>query len=143
MAMQYPNPYQNGYPNTYQQYSSPTWLPQQNQMPQPNLPIQETNPNPQAIFGKVVSSADDIAANDVPMNGKIALFPLSDYTKIIGKQWTKDGTIATVTYVPEMHQQQTKSAITLEDISKQFNERMDQLEDMLTTPNKKESDKNA
>lgn len=35
------------------------------------------------------------------MDGSVSLFPQNDYSAIYAKTWTKDGTIATVKYVPE------------------------------------------
>lgn len=71
---------------------------------QPNAPYQTPttyptfNPQPQTIS----NSADalvksDISVNDIPMDGKVHLFILKDYSKVIGKAWTADGKIATIT----------------------------------------------
>lgn len=66
------------------------------------LPNQATQvPQRPAIFGRPVGDASQIMPNDVPMDGSIAIFPLQDYSKIYAKQWTKNGTIETMCYIPE------------------------------------------
>lgn len=80
---------------------------------QPNAPYQTPttyptfNPQPQTISnsadalvksdisGKIVDTENDISVNDIPMDGKVHLFILKDYSKVIGKAWTADGKIAT------------------------------------------------
>lgn len=79
---------------------------------QPNAPYQTPttyptfNPQPQTISnsadalvksdisGKIVDTENDISVNDIPMDGKVHLFILKDYSKVIGKAWTADGKIA-------------------------------------------------
>lgn len=145
MAQMY-NPYIGQIPG--QPYTTPqTWLPQSNPMPNANLPYATSSPKPQAIFGKVVQNESQITPNDVPMDGTIALFPLQDYSKIIAKQWTQNGTISTVTYSPDTQSNQNGSeSLTIDELSKQFNDRFDQIEDLLTSPSKsatKDVSKNA
>lgn len=101
------NPY-----NPYQPYTA--GLPYYPQMPNPyqtqspmpkldNIGQTQQAPNtPQSIFGHVVSNESEIKPNEVPMDGSIALFPLSDFTSIIAKQWSQDGTIKTLKFVPNV-----------------------------------------
>lgn len=95
------NPYQkpqvNSYAPQYQQYQQ-AYNPMQNiqRFQQPQQPEQMQ----QGIFGKVVQSQDSIVANDVPMNGSVALFPKSDLSEIYAKQWSADGTISTMVFKP-------------------------------------------
>ena len=101
------NPY-----NPYQPYTA--GLPYYPQMPnpyqtQPPMPkldnIGQTQQAPntsQSIFGHVVSNESEIKPNEVPMDGSIALFPLSDFTSIIAKQWSQDGTIKTLKFIPDV-----------------------------------------
>lgn len=76
---------------------------------QPNAPYQTPttyptfNPQPQTvsnsadalvksdISGKIVDTENDISVNDIPMDGKVHLFILKDYSKVIGKAWTAEG----------------------------------------------------
>lgn len=74
----------------YQQ-SQPMWQPAANNMVRPM----------QQVTGRTVASATEITPNEVPMDGSMSLFPLSDGSAIIGKRWGADGSISTVTFVPE------------------------------------------
>ena len=55
----------------------------------------------QSIPGRLVNNLDEITPQEVPMDGSVSLFPQNDYSAIYAKTWTKDGTIATVKYVPQ------------------------------------------
>lgn len=52
------------------------------------------------IAGKIVQSVEQVVANDVPMDGSVAVFPKQDMTEIYVKNWCADGTIRTLTYRP-------------------------------------------
>lgn len=51
------------------------------------------------IPGKVIRDIKDIRPNDVPMDGSIGYYPLSDGKVIIVKKWTGNGTIETARYI--------------------------------------------
>lgn len=53
----------------------------------------------QGLPGKIISSPQEIAADDVPMNGTAAVFPMRDDSCIIVKAWTANGVIDTDVYV--------------------------------------------
>lgn len=91
----------------YGQYNS--YYPYQYQQPrydlQQNQPLfnQQQNIQPQqqaGLNGKVVQAVEQITANDVPMNGSIAVFPKQDMSEIYTKSWNADGTIRTIVYKP-------------------------------------------
>lgn len=63
-------------------------------MQQPRIPTMPSN----AIRGYIVHAESDILAQDVPMDGTMAFFPLSDGSGIIGKCWNSNGTIDTIFY---------------------------------------------
>ena len=77
-----------------QQYQQTLQQPQMAgiQMSLPNQPI--------GLNGKVVDTIEQITANDVPMDGSVAIFPKKDMSEIYLKSWTPNGTIATVVYHP-------------------------------------------
>lgn len=93
------NPYQpqmmtytpgyNAYPYNPMQRFQEQQLPQQQ-----NLQMQT------GINGRMVTAVEQIAANDVPMDGSVAFFPKQDLTEIYAKQWGADGSIKTVVYKP-------------------------------------------
>ena len=88
--------YNSYYPYQYQQ---PRYDLQQNQplfnQQQSIQPQQQTGLN-----GKVVQAVEQITANDVPMDGSVAVFPKQDMSEIYTKSWNADGTIRTVVYKP-------------------------------------------
>ena len=59
---------------------------------------------PASIPGRMVTNADEIVPQEVPMDGSVSLFPQNDYSCIYAKTWTKEGTIATLKFVPEQPQ---------------------------------------
>lgn len=66
-------------------------------------PVQQAQTfNNQLINGKIITKLEDITANDVPMDGSEAIFPLADKSKIYIKQWNANGTISTVEYLPQI-----------------------------------------
>lgn len=52
------------------------------------------------INGKFIQVPENITANDVPMDGSVALFPMQDMSQILAKAWQSDGTIRTVIFKP-------------------------------------------
>ena len=74
---------------------------------QPYQPQQAVQaPRPGGISGRTVGSASEITVQDVPTDGTVAWFPLSDGSAVIGKRWTPDGNILTMRYVAEATDQQ-------------------------------------
>lgn len=69
---------------------------------QQNLQMQQPQPQPMqmGISGRVVPNPENIAANDVPMDGSVAFFPMQDMSQILVKSWNADGTIKTLIYKP-------------------------------------------
>lgn len=92
-----PNNYLNPYSNYGLQNNNP-YLSNQYQ-PQAQVPVQA-----QSIIGRVVNSFDDIVANDVPMDGRSAVFPKNDLSEIQIRQWSADGKIQVTTYKPILEQ---------------------------------------
>lgn len=102
MAYPYYNqPYMN-YGNQYYQQQ-----PMQQQIAQPmQQPVQQTI-QPQQVYkpslglqGKSVDSLDVVKAMDIPLDGSISYFPLTDGTAIVTKQLQQDGTSKTMIYKP-------------------------------------------
>ena len=78
--------------NTYQ--ASQPYLPYQNYM---NNAPNQTQPT---LVGKVVGDFTEIVANDVPMDGRSAIFPKYDMSEIQVRSWGADGKIKTTSYKP-------------------------------------------
>lgn len=81
------NPYYNNYNQQIQQLPKQT---QQVYKPQNNIILQ----------GKIVDSLDVVKATDIPYDGSISYFPLTDGSAIITKQLQQDGTSKLVIYKP-------------------------------------------
>lgn len=91
--------------------------------PQPYIPTIQPINNPTSILGKAVESVDVVKAMDIPFDGSISYFPLTDGSAIITKQLQTDGTSKMVVYKPV--QEDKKDAIqfaTLEDIQDAIND---------------------
>lgn len=75
---------------------------------QPEQPIQQVpqmQPQFLGIQGKIVQSESAIMANDVPMDGSVAFFPMQDMSAIVAKQWDANGTIKKTVYKPFVEQE--------------------------------------
>ena len=96
------NPQQYGYAPYFQQQRMQQ---QQDAMSQMNAFQQQM---PRGINGKVVQSVEMITANDVPMDGSAAFFPMQDMSAILAKSWNADGTIRTIVYEPRQGKNQQK-----------------------------------
>lgn len=71
------------------------------------------------LLGKSVDSVDVVKAMDIPLDGSISYFPLTDGSAIVTKQLMADGTSKTMTYRPaEEEQKDTPKYATIEDIEK-------------------------
>lgn len=87
--------------NLEQQYPQFAQQPQQSypqnpqSYPQPSLGLQ----------GKSVESLDVVRAMDIPLDGSISYFPLTDGSAIITKQLQQDGTSKTIIYKPDLEPQ--------------------------------------
>lgn len=71
-------------------------FPQFAQQPQ----MQQQNTQPALINGRVVDDISTVTANEVPMTGECAVFPMRDLSAMYVKQWGNDGTIKTVKFTP-------------------------------------------
>lgn len=116
-----------------QQYQQTLQQPQMAgaQMSLPNQPF--------GLNGKIVDVVDQITANDVPMDGSVAIFPKKDMSEIYLKSWTPNGTIATVVFKPVLEEQQSNSiSSTTEmkigmdnEVTEAFMQRFDELKTKL------------
>lgn len=75
------------------------------------------------LNGKIVESIDVVKAMDIPMDGSISYYPLSDGTSIVTKQLQMDGTSKIVTYKRMIEEEKEDTRyITLADLDKVRNE---------------------
>jgi hypothetical protein len=114
---------------------------------QPVQQISKQNPQmykPQNLLtlqGKVVDSLDVVKATDIPYDGSVSYFPLTDNSAIITKQLQQDGTSKMVIYKPILENEKEKPKYITEsefkeqikDISatsKDIKDLKDQIKDM-------------
>ena len=117
------NPYQpqmmtytpgyNAYPYNPMQRFQEQQLPQQ---PVQQVPQQQNLQMQTGINGRMVTAVEQIAANDVPMDGRVAFFPKQDLTEIYAKQWGADGSIKTVVYKPYTEPKDNQTVNSMIDV---------------------------
>lgn len=113
------------YPINNNMYNQPvTSMPPQNSQPQPQ-PVQRFY-----LPGREVQPGEKIMANEVPGDGTISIFPLSDRSKILVKAINENGTIDTTTYVRVTDDSETVSTQT-NDILPSILERLENIEKMV------------
>ena len=81
----------------------PIYQPMQQNVQQPIQKPQQVEQTyrPQVYLqGKSVDSIDVVKAMDIPLNGTISYFPLTDGSAIVTKQLQQDGTSKTMIYKP-------------------------------------------
>lgn len=119
----------------YQQMQQNNYNPYQWQQ-NPNLQQNKQNIQQQSkIAGRFVSGPEEIAVNEVDMNGSVSIFPTNNMSCIYAKQWTADGKIQTVKYIPMHEEQPTNDTQSVAQASFDygpFMERFDRLEQLLT-----------
>ena len=116
------------YGNNY--YTQPRYqTPAMNTAMQPPMtpqyipPIQQTIPVQAGLLGKTVESIDVVRAMDIPLDGSISYFPLSDGSGIVTKQLQSDGTSKLVVYKPTGDEkEEVIKYATIEDIQDAIND---------------------
>ena len=108
------NPY--GQYNPYHNYNQSSQQIQRQQSQQMYKPQ-----NMVSLQGKVVDSLDVVKATDIPYDGSVSYFPLTDGTAIITKQLQQDGTSKMVIYKPISQNEEVKPKyITENDFKEQI-----------------------
>lgn len=114
--------YGNNYFNQQPRYQ-PTQMPMQQINTPTFIPPIVQNASPNGLLGKAVESVDVVKAMDIPLDGSISYFPLTDGSAIVSKQLQTDGTSKVIIYKPT--EEEKKDAIkfaTLEDLEEAINE---------------------
>jgi len=110
------------YNNMYGQYGA--YNPYYNLQPQqvPNKQTQQLYKSQNSVLqGKVVDSLDVVKATDIPYDGSISYFPLTDNSAIITKQLQTDGTSKIIIYKPEIGNiENTPKYITEDELKEQI-----------------------
>ena len=69
------------------------------------------------LQGKSVDSLDVVKAMDIPLDGSVSYFPLTNGTAIITKQLQQDGTSKTIIYKP-IQEEEKKEEIKIDYLTK-------------------------
>lgn len=113
--------YNGNYNNPYfAQMQVPKFQPMpQSQMIEPAPQYVQPQFNKQnMLLGKSVDSIDVVKATDVPFDGSISYFPLTDGSAIVTKQLQNDGTSKIVIFKPLEDTKDVVKYITQEDLEK-------------------------
>lgn len=86
-------------------------------MPQYMQPQMQLN-NQKGLLGKSVDSIDVVKAMDIPLDGSVSYFPLTDGSAIVTKQLQNDGTSKTVIYKPIDEETPVVKYITQDELEK-------------------------
>lgn len=107
------NPYQQNFNQTVQMQNPYMDRMMQLQQYQQGLQVQPAQTSvasqPQMLVGRPVNDFSEITANDVPMDGRSAIFPKADMSEIQVRAWSADGKIVPVTYIPVLDNQSNNS----------------------------------
>lgn len=98
---------------------------------------------PSVIPGRIVDMPDEIKAQEIPMDGTLALFPRRDLSCIYAYQWVTDH-VESVRYIPDVQQKPASpagpvAAIIPDEFRAEIFGRLDKLESVVAAalqPNK-------
>ena len=109
-----------GYNPYYQQQQRMQGIEQQQPMMTAyQQPIQLTKPS--GLLGKSVDNIDVVKATDIPLDGSISYFPLTDGSAIVSKQLQMDGTSKMVVYKPiKENSDDSKKFVTFEEMQSEL-----------------------
>lgn len=113
--------------NNYNQFYQPRFQPLQTQydLQQNNMafsPIQTRS----VLNGKQVDSLDVVKAMDIPLDGSISYFPITDGSAIVTKQLQNDGTSKTNVYkLVEESKNDSVQYVTIADLENVMNDIQD------------------
>ena len=108
--------------NMYNQYGMYNPYPNYNQQLQQRQNQPTYKPQTTVLQGKVVDSLDVVKAADIPYDGSVSYFPLTDNSAIITKQLQQDGTSKVIIYKPISNEPEENKPkyVTESDLEKQL-----------------------
>lgn len=62
---------------------------------------QSLQPATDGFTGRYVDDPSEIKANEVPMDGRLSIFPTNDLNAVFLKAWNSNGRMLTIKYVPD------------------------------------------
>lgn len=127
----------NYYPNYNQFYGQPMQSQIQRMQPTEQQFSQYMQPQfkqPIGLQGKSVDSIEVVKAMDIPLDGTVSFFPLTDGTAIVTKQLQQDGSSKTIIYKPVTEEEVMPQVnyVTVEELNKRLAQiDMSEIEDEL------------
>lgn len=113
----YGNPYYTQPPRYQQMQMNNNTMPSQQYIPPMPQPATQVG-----LLGKSVDSIDVVKAMDIPLDGSVSYFPLTDGSAIVTKQLQNDGTSKTIVYKPIVEEKNEGSKfVTFEEMKKEIN----------------------
>lgn len=82
----------------------------QQNLQQPQMPMSNQQ-QIQGVIGRFVGDFSEITANDVPMDGRSAIFPKTDMSEIQVRTWGNDGKIVSTSYKPVISDSDSQSSV--------------------------------
>ena len=111
----------------YNNYGYNPYLQQQRMQGIEQQPIMPTYQQPMQLakssylLGKSVDNIDVVKATDIPLDGSISYFPLTDGSAIVSKQLQIDGTSKMVIYKPiKENNDDSKKFVTFEEMQSEL-----------------------
>lgn len=102
--------------NPYNQYYNSQRYQQPIVQQQPIQPISEIKLP--SLQGKLIDNIDMVKVMDIPLDGSISYYPLTDGSGIVTKQLLQDGTSKTILYKPSDDKVKNIKYITNEELDK-------------------------
>ena len=116
--------------NSY--FQNPTAAPQFNQFQWQQPQSQYFSQRFMSIPGRTINDPGEVTPQEVPMDGSVSLFPKNDYSCIYAKTWNKDGTIATIRFIPEPINAEPMKTDSYDDILTKIDSRLSSIEKKLS-----------
>lgn len=93
-----------------------------------NMVVQQQEP---PFVGRFINQIGEVVPREVPMDGRLAIFPTQNLEEIYLKAWDRYGTIKTFRYILDPNQNLNAQQPQGSDMSSQILERLDNLEQKL------------
>lgn len=91
--------------------------------------MQQTQDPP--FVGRFINQIEEVMPREVPMDGRIAVFPSQSLEEIFIKAWDRNGNIKTIRYILDPMQNLNQAPQQAPNMGAQILERLDQLEQRL------------
>lgn len=92
--------------------------------------FQQPYTQPTGLQGRQVENIDMVRVAEVPFDGSVSFFPLTDGSAIVTKQLQMDGTSKINIYKPIVEQQEEVKYITQQDLEKEMESIKTELNDL-------------